>query len=83
MGKEKLISFLREQVFSKNISLHAPIPLSKHLMFDKGPGTKKPRKELKARDAEVEQRTLKTVIQLTEVSQLVNLSELLEHRVVE
>ena len=43
----------------------------------------KPREELKLRAAEMEQSALKAVIDLVEVSQLVNLPELLEHRVVE
>ena len=43
----------------------------------------KPREVLKARAAEMEQSALKAVIDLVEVSQLVNLPELLKHRVVE
>ena len=78
---EKLTSLLREWVFSKNTSLHAPVPLSKRMTFDKGPGTKKPGEELKA--AEMEWSALKAVINLVEVSQIVDLCELLEHRVVE
>ncbi|CAL8328785.1 unnamed protein product [Merluccius merluccius] len=82
-GEEKLTSFLRDRVFSKNTSLHACVPLSKRLMFAKGACTEKPVEELKARAAEMEWSALKAVINLVEVSQLVNLPELLEHCVVE
>ena len=36
-GEEKLTNFLQERVFSKNTSLHAPVPLSKRLTFAKMP----------------------------------------------
>ena len=39
-GEEKLANFLRERVFSKNTSLHAPVPLSKRLTFAKMPVTR-------------------------------------------
>lgn len=81
-GEEKLTSFLQERVFSKKTSLHAPIPLSKRLTFAKEP-KEKPGEELKAKAAEMERSALKAVINLVEVSQLVDLSELLAHRVVE
>ena len=41
---EKLTSFLRERVFSKNTTIHASVPLSKRLIFVKEPGTNKPRR---------------------------------------
>ena len=82
-GEEKLTSFLRERVFSKNTSLHAPVPLSKRLTFAKMPDTEKPREKLKARAAKMERSAPKAVIDLVEVCQLVDLTELLEHRVVE
>ena len=50
--------------------------------FAKAPDNKKPRLDLKARAAEIERTTLKAVIALVEVSQLVDLSELLDHHVV-
>ena len=81
-GLEKLASFLREQVFSKNTSLHAPIPLNKRLTFAKMPDTEKPGEKLKARAAEMERSALKAVIDLVEVCQLVDLTELMEHLVV-
>ena len=80
---EKLTSFLRERVFSKNTTIHASVPLSKRLIFVKEPGTNKPREELNATAAEMERTALKAVINLVEVSQLVDLPQLLEHRVVE
>ena len=43
----------------------------------------KPGEKLKASDGEMERSVLKAVIDLVEVSQLVDLPELLEHRVVE
>ena len=51
--------------------------------FAKESHTEKAREELKLRTAEMEQSALKAVIDLVEVSQLVNLPELLEHRVIE
>ena len=82
-GEEKLTRFLEDRVFSKQTSIHARVPLSNRLTFNKGPCTEKPREELKARAAEMEQNALKAVIDLVEVSELVNLPELLEHRVIE
>ena len=82
-GEEKLTNFLQERLFSKNTSLYASIPLSKRMTFAKAPDKKKPGQDLKARAAEIERTALKAVIDLVEVSQLVDLSELLEHRVVE
>ena len=82
-GEEKLTSFLRERVFSKNTSIHARVPLSKRLTFAKMPATEKLGEELKARAAEMERSALKAVIDLVEVSQVVDLTELLEHRVIE
>ncbi len=79
-GEEKLASFLRDRVYSKKISIHDPVPLSKRSTFAKCPVTEKPKEDLKARAAEMEQRALKAVIDLVEVSQLVDLQELLEHR---
>ena len=70
--------FLAERVFSKNKSLYAPVPLSKRLTF----GKEKPGEDLKVRAAEVERSALNAVINLVEVSQLVDLPELFEHRVV-
>ena len=74
--------FLAERVFSKNKSLYAPVPLSKRLTFGKEPGKEKPGEDLKVRAAEMERSTLNAVINLVEVSQLVDLPELFEHRVV-
>ena len=82
-GEEKLTSFLRERVFSKNTSIHARVPLSKRLTFAKMSATQKLGEELKARAAEIERSALKAVIDLVEVSQVVDLTELLEHRVIE
>jgi hypothetical protein len=82
-GEEKLTHFLQERVFSKNTSIYASIPLSKRLTFTKETNTKKPGEDLKARAAEMERSTLKAVIDLVEVSELVGLPDLLEHRVVE
>ncbi len=74
---------MQDRVFSKNTSLHARVPLNKRLTFAKEPRTEKPKEDLKARTAEMEQSALKAVINMVEVSQLVNLPELLEHCVVE
>ena len=74
-GEEKLTKFLQDRVFSKNTSLHACVPLIKHLTFAKGPCTKKFREDLKVRAAEMERNALKAVIDLVEVSQLVNLPD--------
>ena len=53
------------------------------MIFVKEPGTNKSREELNATAAEMERTALKAVINLVEVSQLVDLPQLLEHRVVE
>jgi hypothetical protein len=53
------------------------------LTFAKGSGTTKHREDLNATAIEIEQDALKAVINLVEVSKLVDLTELLEHRVVE
>ena len=82
-GERKLNNFLRDRVFSKNTSIHAPVPLSKRLTFAKMPDIEKPGEKLKARTAEMERHALNAVINLVEVSQLVDLTELLEHRIVE
>ena len=82
-GEEKLNIFLRDRVFSKNKSLHAPVSLNKRLTFSKDACVEQPGKELKERAAEMERSALKAVINLVEDSQLVKLPELLEHRVVE
>lgn len=78
-GEEKLTDFLRDRVFSKNTSLHARVPLSKRMTFAKGLHTEKPKEDLKVRAAKMKQNALKAVIDLVEVSELVNLNELLEH----
>jgi hypothetical protein len=83
-GEEKLTRFLQERVFSKNTSIHAHVPLSKRLTFAKEPGKEKTKgDDLKARAAEMERSTFNAVIDLVEVSQLVDLPALLEHRVVD
>ena len=82
-GEETLTSFLRERVFSKNTSLHASVPLSKRLTFAKEPGSKKPGEALTATAVEMGRTALKAVINLVEISQCVDLPQLLEHRVVE
>ena len=74
---------MKEQVYSKTTSLHARVPLSKCLTFAKEPCTENTKENLKARTAEMEQQALKAVINLVDDSQLVDLNELLEHRVVE
>ena len=79
----KLAGFLKERVYSKTTSIHTRVPLSKCSTFTKEPCTEKTKKNLKARTAEMEQQAFKAVINLVEVSQLVDLHELLEHRVVE
>ena len=70
-------------MFSKKTSLHARVPLNKRLTFANESHTEKPREELKLRAAEMDQTALKAVIDLVEVSQLVNLPELLEHYIFE
>ena len=79
-GEETLTSVLRERVFSKNTSLHASVPLSKRLTFAKEPGAKKPGEELTATAVEMGRTAVKAGINLVEVSQLVDLPQLLEHR---
>ena len=83
MSEEKLTTFLRERVFNKNTSIHASVHMRKRLTFARMPRTEKPAGDLKARAAEMERSALKAVIDLVEVSHLVDLTELLEHRVVE
>ena len=46
------------------------------------PGTKKPGEEVNATAAEMERTAIKAVVTLVEISQLVDLPHLLEHRVV-
>ena len=82
-GEEKLTRFLRERVFSKVTSIYVPVPLSKRLTFLKGTETTKPFEDLKATAMEMERNTLKAVINPVDVSKLVDLTELLEHRVIE
>ena len=53
------------------------------MTFAKGTGTTKPGEDLKATAMEMERDALKAVINLVEVRKLVDLTELLEHRVVE
>ena len=77
-----MTSFLPERVFSKNTSLHASVPLSKRLTFAKEPGAKKPGEERTATAFEMGRTAPKAVINLVEVSQLVDLPQLMEHRVV-
>ena len=67
-------------MFSKNISLRASVPLNKRLTIAKEPGAKKPGEEITA--TEMGRTALKAVINLVEIS-CVDLSQLLEHRVVE
>ena len=81
-GEMKLTRFLRERVF-KYTSIYASVPLSKRLTSAKGTDTTKPGEDLKAKAMEMERDALKAVINLVEVSELVDLNELLEHRVVE
>jgi len=80
-GEEKLTTFLQGRVFSKKISFHEHGPLNKSLTFAKESSNEKPREDLKMRATEMEQNALRAVINLVENSQLVNLSELLEHYV--
>ena len=79
-ARGKLTSFLRERVFSKNSCIRSS---EQTVDIVKEPGTNKPREELNATAAEMERTALKAVINLVEVSQLVDLPQLLEHRVVE
>ena len=81
-GRNKLTSSLQERVFSKTKSIRAPVPLNKRFTFIRKPETEKQGEVLKAKAAEMEQTAFKAVIDLVEVSKLVELSELLEHRVV-
>jgi len=74
---------LQDKVFSKKISLHEHVPLNKRLKFTKESSNEKPREDLKMRATEIEQNVLRAVINLVEDSQLVNLSELLEHHVID
>ena len=53
-GDEKLPTFLRERVFSKNTSIYAPIPLSRRMSFAKAPQKKQNGQNLKAKTAEIE-----------------------------
>ena len=82
-GLEKVNTFLQERVFSKNVSIHAPISLTKCLTFVKGPVTLRTGENCKARETEMEQNAFKAVIHLVEVSQLIDLHDLLEYRIVD
>ena len=82
-GEETLTSFLRERVFSKNTYLHGSVPLSKLLTFAKEPSAKKPGEELMATAVEMGRTALKAMINLVEISQCVDLPQLLEHRAVD
>jgi len=81
-GEKKLTIFLQDRVFSKKIYLHEHVLLNKCLTFAKESSNEKPTEDLKLRATEMEQNALRAVINLVEDSQLVNLSELLEHRVI-
>ena len=74
---------MQDRVFSKKISLHEHVPLNKCLTFAKEASNEKPTEDLKMRATEMEQNALRAVINLVEDSQLVNLSELLKHRVID
>jgi len=80
---EKLTTFLQDRVFGKKISLHEHVPLNKRLTFAKESNNEKPREHLKMRATGMGQNVLRTVINLVVDSQLVNLSESLEHRVID
>ena len=80
--EEKLTTFLEDRVFSKKISRHENVPLNKHLTFVEESSNEKPTEDLKMRATEMEQNALRAIINLVEDSQLVNLSELLDHRVI-
>lgn len=82
-GEEEMTIFLRERKFGKNTSLYASVPLSKWMTFARAPDKKKPGQDLKERDADLEHIALIGVIDLVEVCQPVDLSELLEFRVLE
>ena len=64
-------------MFSKNISLHACVPLRKRLTFANDPGNETSGEGLTATAAEMERVALKAVNHLIEVSQLVDLPQLL------
>jgi len=74
-----LTKFLQDRVFSRKLSLHEHVPLNNHLTFAKQSNNEKPREDPKMRATEMECSALRAVINLVEDSQLVNLSELLEH----
>ena len=57
--------------------------MSKLLTFLKGTETTKPFEDLKVTSMEMERNALKAMINLVDVSKLVDLTELLEHRVIE
>ena len=70
-----LEKFLQERVFSKVISIYAPVPLNKRLTFANIPIVEKQGEELKARASDMERSALKAVIELVEVSQLLDLAQ--------
>ena len=57
--------------------------LSKRLAFANMTVLEKPREDLKVKTLEMEQNALKAVINIVENSQLINLTELLQYRVVQ
>ena len=75
-----MIIFLRYRVLK--ISIHEHVPLSKHLTFAKDSSNEKAKENLKLRATEMEQNALRAV-DLVENSQLLNLSELRQHRVID
>ena len=70
-----LEKFLQERVFSNIISIYAPVPLNKRLTFANIPIVEKQGEELKARASDMERSALKAVIELVEVSQLLDLAQ--------
>ncbi len=76
-GEMKLAGFLKERIYSKTTSLHARVPLSKRLTFAKEPCIEKIKGESQGKNSWDGATALKAVINLVEVSQLVDLHELL------
>ncbi len=72
-----------EEDFQLKYTLYVPVPLSKWLAFAKMLDNETAIQELKLRAAAIEHNAPNAVINLVEVSQHVDLTELLEHQLVE
>ena len=82
-GEERLGIFLEERIYSKNKSIHALVTKMKRKTFVNTSEELHGKQDLKTKTAEMEQIALKSVIDLVERSEIVDLNDLLEHRVVE